>query len=156
MLVYFVPILQMKTWGPEWLLRPRSACPRSRSSSGFHAPTTVTTPWHWVWEMESRMIDHFFSQHSGVPRKGHPTKIKNRVCSSDIHNSKGHAENLQQFTSEEASLILKGLWFLGIKTKSRFGVILNPKGILNMEKENASSEMTEKDGWSKLWDESSF
>lgn len=157
MLLYFVPVLQMKTWGPKWLLKTRSAGPRSRSSSdGFHVPKRVTAPWHSVWEMESRMIDPFFSQHSAVPRKGHPTKIKNRVCPADIHNSKRPAENLWQFTAEEASLILKGLWFLRMKTKSRLRVILSPKGILSMEKENASPGMTEKDGWSKSWDELCF
>jgi len=33
-----------------------------------------------------------------------------------------------------------------MKTKSRFRVILNPKRILSMEKENASPEMMEKEG----------
>ena len=103
-----------------------------------------------------RMTDHFLSQQSRVPWRGHSAKIKITVCSVDISNCQTLAENLQQFTLEEASSILRGLWFLWMKTKFRFRAILNPKGILCTEIENESPERTAKDGWSESQDESCF
>lgn len=64
MLVYNVPISQMKNGGPETLLKRDSAWVRSRSSSGgFHILSSLPGTEYWNWSL--RMTDHHFQNSHG-------------------------------------------------------------------------------------------